>query len=94
MVIAFSVEVLLALDSSRHSHLARGLIDYVGNTSLLRHLLFIFVENMRLVIFITLFEHQLLSLARWNLLGSVLVVLDEHGGVDMIIVCKIRSAET
>ena len=77
------------MDTSRHVHLASRLIDYIANTRFLCHLLLVFIENMCLIVFITLLEHQLLCLARWNLLGSILVVLDEHCGVDVIIVPKI-----
>ena len=91
LIITFSIQVLLTLNTSRHSHLACRLIDYICNTSFLGHLLFVFVEDMCLIIFIALFEHQLLGLAWWNLLWCILVVLDEHCRVDVVIVSKIRS---
>ena len=49
---------------------------------------------MRLIIFVTLFEHQLLGLTWWHLLWSILVVLDQHCWVHMIIISKIGSAQS
>ena len=93
LVIALTVKILLALNSTRSTHLTRRLVNNVSNSCLLCHLLFILVENVSLVIFVALFEHEFLCWACSNL-GRILIVLDKHGWIYMVIICKISCTKT